>query len=251
MNFWEAIKRLFSESATDTDPQVDLNQIQSILGYHFRNTDILSVALAHRSYAKNGAAEVSSNERLEFLGDSVLGLVIADRLYKDRPDWQEGDLTKQKARLVNETTLANIGRDIGLNRHILLSPEEDRSGGRERSSIVADVFESVIAAVYLDGGFAAARDVILRLIYTRREIIVSDISVQNYKGELLELAQAQGHGMPRYEVVSETGPDHNKQFCVSVNVAGKEAGSGTGQSKKEAEQRAAAEAILSLREEER
>ncbi len=181
------------------------------------------------------------------MGDSVLGLAIADRLYLDYPDLSEGDLTKIKALLVNETTLAMIGREVGLNKHILLSPEEDRSGGRERGSIVSDSFESIIGAVFLDGGFLAAQDVVLRLIYVHRKKIMADKSQKNYKGELLELIQSRGNGMPRYDVVSEEGPDHDKIFWVEVAVNGDQLGRGEGASKKEAEQKAAREALSRMK----
>jgi len=225
------------------DLDTDLESVQNLLGYHFRAPDRLLLALTHRSYIRNGNALELSNERLEFLGDSVLGLIIAHRLFIDHPELSEGDLTKMKAMLVNETTLATVGQEVGLNLYIRLSPEEHNSGGRERPSIISDAFESVIGAIFLDGGFEAARDVVLRLIYTRKDQIVSDKAQRNYKGELLEMIQARGDGMPRYEVISEMGPDHEKVFEVVVSVAGRRVGEGIGLSKKEAEQKAARQAL--------
>lgn len=243
------IKRFFKDAFSPsswTTSHVDHEPISDLIGYHFRNPDLLQLALTHRSYVRSQNRDLPSNERLEFLGDSVLGLVIAKRLYLDFPDLSEGDLTKIKALLVNETTLAMIGREVGLNQHILLSPEEDRSGGRERGSIVSDAFESIIGAVFLDGGFLPAQDVVLRLIYIHRQKIMADKSQINYKGELLELIQSRSDSMPRYEVVSEEGPDHDKLFWVEVSVNGDQLGRGDGASKKEAEQKAAREALTTL-----
>ena len=246
MGFLDFIKRISGADRRRSHP-TNYEQVQNLIGYHFRNPERLRLALTHRSYVRVVDNSQPSNERLEFLGDSVLGLVIANQLYQDYAGKTEGDLTKLKAMLVNETTLATIGRRIGLNRYVRLSPEERRSGGSERPSIISDTFESVIGAVFLDGGYDAARDVVLRLIYVRHEKIVTDESQQNYKGDLLELIQARGEGMPRYEVVSEDGPDHEKVFHVVVAVGNRTRGEGVGSSKKEAEQRAAAEALSNYR----
>jgi ribonuclease-3 len=241
MRFWQSIKQLFfSERTLRCD---DLSAACDLLGYRFNDLSLLSLSLCHRSHMRTQPNGGESYERLEFLGDSVLGLAISQQLYLDNPDETEGNLTKTKAMLVNETTLAQIGREIGLNAHIRLSPEEEKSGGRDRNSIIADAFEAVIGAIYLDGGIEPARDVILKFIYSRRDSITSDLSQKNYKGDLLELAQARGTGVPRYDVISEIGPDHEKTFHVIVTVAGEKIGEGTGLSKKEAEQRAAAMAL--------
>lgn len=242
MGFREWLQELFA-AQKGVDNQVDLAQVQNIIGYHFRDPSLLLLGLTHRSYSYSIDDYPSSNERLEFLGDSVLGLVVAERLYKDNPDLREGELTKKKALLVSEATLAEVGIDCGLNRHLLLAPEEARTGGYERPSIVSDAVESVIGAIFLDGGFDAARDVVIRLIYTREPQISSDATRMNFKGELLELVQSRGEAAPVYEVVSETGPDHDKIFDITVSIGGKEIGSGSGRSKKEAEQHAAADAL--------
>lgn len=227
----------------------NLYAVQELLGYHFRDTGLLLLSLTHRSYSRFDQDHSPSNERLEFLGDSVLGLVIADQLFRDNPNLREGELTQIKAKLVNETALASVAADIGLNKFLRLSPEEDKAGGRSRLSIVSDAFESVIAAVYLDGGLDAARDVILRLIYSRRCELAADSAQRNYKGELLELTQSRGDGAPRYDVLAAEGPDHRKRFNIAVYVAGERVGSGEGSSKKEAEQHAAAVALELLSEE--
>jgi ribonuclease-3 len=242
MSVWNKVKNLFSTIAKIRS-EVNLDEVQRLIGYHFRDENLLSLGLTHRSFLRFNNDRSPSNERLEFLGDSVLGLIIASRLFHDHPEESEGNLTKLKAMLVNENTLSSISREIGLNNYILMSPEEEKSGGRDRPSIVSDTFESVIGAVFLDGGFEAARDVVLRLIYTRKENITTDDTQRNYKGELLELAQARGDGMPRYDVISEKGPDHEKEFHVMVTVSGKRIGEGVGSSKKEAEQKAASMAL--------
>jgi ribonuclease-3 len=232
----------------NADSKKSLEQTQDLIGYRFGDPRLLKLALTHRSFTKSVSNHAPSNERLEFLGDSVLGLVIAHQLYIDHPNQREGDLTKAKAMLVSETTLSQVGKEIGLHEHIHLSPEEDKTGGRERASIVSDAFESVIGAVYLDGGLNAARDLILRLIYSRKSSILSDISQKNFKGDLLELIQSRGEGMPRYEVISEVGPDHHKVFHVVVKVNGDTVGEGRGLSKKEAEQKAANQALEDLQD---
>lgn len=246
MGVWDRLKQLFTPDQ-QVHRLITVEAVQDLIGYHFRSTDVLQLALTHRSFAHAADQYHLSNERLEFLGDSVLGLVIAERLYADYPDMREGELTKRKALLVSETTLADIGIRTGLNRHLLLAPEEDRSGGRVRASIVSDAVESIIGAVFLDGGFDAARDVVLRLIYTHEPTVTTDSSRQNFKGELLELMQSRGEGMPQYDVVSESGPDHEKVFCVDVLLNGRKIGSGSGHSKKEAEQRAASSALEQVR----
>lgn len=248
-----SLKRFFKNaffSSSNNDNEFEPEAIYDILGYHFRQPEFLKLALTHRSFVRSQSDFIPSNERLEFLGDSVLGLVIADQLYQDNPHLSEGDLTKMKALLVNEMTLSMIGRKVGLNKYIRLSAEEDRAGGRERDSIVSDSMEAVIGAIYLDGGLDATRDVILRLLYVHREMIMADESQQNYKGDLLEIVQGEGAGMPRYEVVEESGPDHDKLFKVEVSVNGHPLGSGDGSSKKEAEQKAARVALTRMKEQE-
>jgi ribonuclease-3 len=241
MGFFDSLRQLFS-LGPKSDAEL-LAAVSKLIGYRFKDTAHLALGLSHRSYIRTQPGGSNSYERLEFLGDSVLGLVIAEQLYRDRPGETEGDLTKIKAMLVNETTLAQVGREIGLNAHILLSPEEEKSGGRDRNSIVADAFEAVIGAIYLDGGIDPAREFILNRIYSRRDSITSDLAQRNYKGDLLEFVQSRGEGVPKYDVISEAGPDHDKTFHVIVTVTGEKIGEGTGQSKKEAEQKAAAMAL--------
>lgn len=242
MALWTRIRRLLSRSSR-VSYTGDFDRLEDILGHHFRDRALLQQGLTHRSIVRARNGPVPTNERLEFLGDSVLGLVIADQLCREHPHMAEGDLTKLKAMLVNETALSRVATEIGLNKYIMISSDEEKSGGRERASIISDAFEAIIGAIYLDAGIEAARRMILDSLYSRRDIIVSDDSQRNFKGELLELIQAQGAGSLQYEVVSETGPDHDKIFCVAVRVGDERLGEGVGPSKKEAEQRAAAMAL--------
>ncbi len=220
-------------------------------GYRFSNVSLLLEALTHRSYVYHSNGSAVSNERLEFLGDSVLGVVIAKYLFDNNPDYDEGDLTKTKALLVNETSLSMVGADIGLNDLILMSPEEEKSGGRDRSSIISDAMEAVIGALFLDGGLKAARNFIYQTVLRYSDEIFSDSTQRNYKGELLEFMQHRGQPPPYYEVISEEGPDHEKTFHVIVKTAGELSGTGSGPSKKEAEQKAAAESLKRLKRQER
>lgn len=214
--------------------------------YFFKNSRLLVEALTHRSYIRTENPEGISNERLEYLGDSVLGLLIAEYLFLGHPDFAEGELTKTKAMLVNETTLSMVGQSSGLNGFIFMSQDEENSGGRERNSIVSDAMESVIGAIFLDGGIESARQFILRTIIPHVDEVLSDSRHRNYKGELLEFMQARGKGTPHYEVLSEDGPDHAKEFRVGVFTDGEMTGVGIGQSKKEAEQKAAAISLSAL-----
>ncbi|MBN2225877.1 MAG: ribonuclease III [candidate division Zixibacteria bacterium] len=223
-----------------------IQDFQTKLGYRFKNESFLLEALTHRSYVRTVDHNTRSNERLEFLGDSVLGMVIAEHLLLSNPKFDEGDLTKCKALLVNEAALAGVAMESGLNRFILLSPDEERTGGRERNSIMSDAVEAVIGAIFLDGGLNPARDFIRRILIIRENEILNDVSQRNFKGELLEYLQARGGGPPHYEVLSEEGPDHNKTFTIAVYTNGEMTGTGTGSTKKEAEQQAAAVALERL-----
>ena len=170
MDFWDNFKNIFIRNIEISEKDT-VEIVQKIIGYSFREPSMLIQSLTHRSYHRLKDQNHLSNERLEYLGDSVLGLVIADKLFHDFSHYQEGKLTKTKAMMVNEITLFNVGKEIGLNKYIFMSPEEEKLGGRERPSIISDAFESVIGSVYLDGGYESARDVVLRLIYTRKDSI--------------------------------------------------------------------------------
>ena len=225
MKLFGSIKNLLRKSQKQAHHELAFEFCDKF-GYRFKNPALLIEALTHRSYIYTSNDEMRSNERLEFLGDSVLGLIIAEYLFRLHSDYNEGDLTKTKAILVNEITLAKVGIDSGLNNLILLSPEEEKSGGRERASIISDAMEAVIGALYLDSGLEASEEFIRRQIISRAGELLSDSAQRNYKGELLEYLQSLGKEPPYYEVVEESGPDHEKTFKVVVRTAGEVTGSG-------------------------
>lgn len=224
-----------------------LNKIQDKLGYRFKNLVLLGEALSHRSYTQTvPKAPFPSYERLEFLGDSVLGMVVAEILFRKYDMMGEGELTKTKAILVNVHTLARISREIGINKFVKLSEEEDKAGGRERNSIIADCLEAVIGSIFLDGGIRPARKFIQTHFMKNLPEILNDQSLRNYKGELLELVQANSLLSPRYEILKTEGPDHMKKFTVGVYLGQKKIGTGHGLNKKEAEQHAAQKGLEKL-----
>ena len=220
-------------------------ELEQNLGYTFHDPQLLQNALTHSSYAnENRAKNIPDNERLEFLGDSILGFVVAEYLYRTFPNKPEGELTRIRADLVCEKNLARAAEPIRLGDFLLLGHGEEHGGGRKRDSIVSDAMESVIAASFLDGGFEAARGIIERLI-------LSDVRADNphnydYKTALQELVQRKRDQSLRYELTGTIGPDHDKQFQVAVELNGTVCGTGTGSSKKRAEQAAAADAIAHL-----
>ncbi len=206
--------------------------------------DLLERSLTHRSYAyENGG--LPTNERLEFLGDSVLGLVVTDALYRTHPDLPEGQLAKLRAAVVNSRALAGIGRELALGEHLLLGRGEETTGGRDKSSIVADTVEAVIGAVYIDRGLEAATALVHRLVDPLIEEAAELGAGLDWKTSLQELCATASYGVPEY-VVAESGPDHQKSFRARVRVAGELYGDGHGRSKKEAEQEAAATAYAEL-----
>ena len=219
-------------------------ELETGLGYVFQNKQLLENALTHSSYANERRDGRSSNERLEFLGDSILGFVVADDLFLKNPDKPEGELTRIRADLVCERNLAKAAGTIRLGEFLLLGHGEEHGGGRYRDSIVSDAMESVIAAAYLDGGFQAAKGIIERLILTN--IPVGRPGNFDYKTMFQELVQREKDQIIHYELTGQFGPDHNKTFEVAVHLNGKCVGCGTGRSKKKAEQAAAEQAIANL-----
>lgn len=224
-----------------------LAELQARLGHPFRDERLLRLALTHPSVAHEANAPAAHNQRLEFLGDSVLGLVLSRELFEKFPDADEGQLTKSRARLVNATSLAAHGRALDLGAHLILSQGEENTGGRERNSAMADAFEAVLGAVYLDGGFEAARDFVLREFAADLAAFVVPSAIENPKGELQELLQAQSPVAPVYETISTEGPDHDRQFVCAVFHNGVELARGSGKSKKAAESDAALAALGKLR----
>ena len=222
-----------------------IKDLETAIGYRFRNIQLLQNALTHSSYAnERWHNSLLSNERLEFLGDSVLGMLVAEYLYKTFPDRPEGELTRMRADMVCEHTLATVANKIGLGEHLLLGHGEERLGGRSRESILADATESVIAACFLDGGLAAAEQFVKRYILV--EVPVSRPNNLDYKTALQELVQQKKNQVLSYTLVGQSGPDHDKQFDVEVSLNGAVVGSGSGRSKKRAEQMAAKAAIEKL-----
>ena len=222
-----------------------IKDLETAIGYRFHNITLLQNALAHSSYANERWHDsLKSNERLEFLGDSILGMVVAEHLYRNFPDRPEGELTRMRADMVCERALARVAEQISLGRHLLLGNGEEQGGGRGRDSILADAVESVIAACFLDGGMDAARGFINRFVL--EDVPVRKLRNADYKTALQELVQQKKNQVLSYELVGEEGPDHNKTFRVSVSLNGKVVGEGTGSSKKRAEQDAAHGAIQLL-----
>ncbi len=225
----------------------EYEELQTQLGYTFRDFRLLQLALTHPSVAHEQGAPVQTNQRLEFLGDAVLQLVLTRELYEKFPSFDEGPLTKARAKLVNRRTLAEHGRELGLGTHLILSRGEETHGGRERPSALADVFEALLGAIFLDGGFDVAQTFILQ----RFRMAFGGLSVipilENPKGELQELLQAVSAEAPEYHVVSATGPDHDRVFECKVHHGGVELARGSGKSKKAAESEAALAALTKLR----
>lgn len=219
-----------------------IKELEAAIGYQFRNITLLQNALAHSSYANERWHDpLKSNERLEFLGDSVLGMLVAEHLYRTFPDRPEGELTRMRADMVCEKTLAKVANTLGLGAHLLLGRGEELGGGRGRDSILADAVESVIAACYLDGGMDAAVQFIQKFILVN--VPVSKLQNADYKTALQELVQQKKNQTLSYVLVGESGPDHDKQFRVELMLNGNLVGHGTGTSKKRAEQAAAKAAI--------
>lgn len=235
-------KNLFTKTKAPT-----LEELEKKLGYGFKNKAILNEALTHRSsLIETGKERNSSYERLEFLGDAVLGLSVSRYLFENFPDKDEGELTKIKATLVSEANLSRKAKLIALGRFLHLSSEEEKSGGRSRHSILSDSYEAILGAIFLDGGLREVERFIQCHLLKDIKETAEDRSFHNYKGDLLELLQAEGEGIPRYEVLEEEGPDHKKTFTVGVYSKGKHLGTGKGTSKKEAEQNAAKMALEEL-----
>ena len=222
-----------------------LKDLEKAIGYQFKNITLLQNALSHSSYANERWHDsLKSNERLEFLGDSILGMVTAEYLYRNFPDRPEGDLTRMRADMVCERSLAVAAERIALGDHLLLGNGEEAGGGRRRDSILADAVESVIAACFLDGGMEPARRFIDTFVLT--EVPVKKLRNADYKTALQELVQQKKNQILSYALVGESGPDHDKKFEVEVSLNGKMVGRGSGSSKKRAEQDAAKAAIEAL-----
>ncbi len=226
-------------------------QIEAFVGRSIRDLALYERALRHRSVLRGQPnSHLQSNERLEFLGDAVLGVVVAERLYADFPDRDEGFLTRTRAKLVNGAILASYAEALGLGPLLLLSPNMAQAEGRQNATILADAFEAVLGALYLDLGFPAARAFVFNLIDEHLDLDEIAEQRSNFKSLLLEYVQARGQPQPAYHVIAEDGPSHERRFTIEVRVEKRALGSGRARSKKQAEQQAAREALDRLREEE-
>jgi ribonuclease-3 len=225
-----------------------LSELEKVLAYRFQNNEFLVTALSHRSYVNSQRTDkkIESNERMEFLGDSVLNIIVTDYLYHEFPDKEEGRMSKMKSLVVSSRVLGLCAETWKLGDFILLSRSEEKSGGRKRLSILADAYEAVIGAVYLDGGLEAARKLIHSSLMSIMEEVLDDEELANYKSKLLEYTQSRGMGIPSYDVLEETGPEHQKSFVVGVYVQNQEWGRGGGNSKKSAEQAGARVALTNM-----
>ena len=225
-----------------------LDELQEAIGYRFRNLQLLEQALTHSSYAnEKGLGHLGCNERLEFLGDAVLELIYSDFLYHRYPTLPEGDMTKTRASVVCEPTLALCAAEFSLGRYLRLGRGEDMTGGRNRNSVVSDALEALIGAIYLDGGFASAKEFVIRFV-------MNDIEHKKLfydsKTILQEMIQGRQQDELRYVMLGEEGPDHDKTFLAAAMLGSREIGRGSGRTKKAAEQMAAYRGILALRQEE-
>ena len=225
----------------------DLAAFQDRLGRKFQDEGLLRLALTHPSVAHEANIATAHNQRLEFLGDAVLQLVLTRALYENFPEFDEGPLTKARAKLVNRRTLAEHARALGLGAHLILGHGEATHGGRERPSALADAFEAVLGAIFLDGGFDAAREFILREFSPAFGTLSALPTIENPKGELQELLQERSPLAPEYQTISATGPDHDRVFECVVRHGGVELARGSGKSKKAAESDAALAALKKLR----
>jgi ribonuclease-3 len=228
----------------------DLKGLQERLGYEFHDVKLLELALTHPSVAHEQEAPVATNQRLEFLGDAVLGLVLTSELFEKFPEMDEGPLTKARAQLVNQRTLCEQARALGFGEQLIMSRGELGSGGRDRASSLADAFEAVIGAIFMDGGYTPACEFVLRCFRDRFDGFRILPNLSNPKGELQEFLQSRSPEPPRYAITSSSGPDHDRRFECAVSHEGRHLGSGAGRSKREAESAAAHDALVRLKNEE-
>jgi ribonuclease-3 len=226
---------------------LDLSTLQKTLGIDFRNQALLKQALVHSSYINENPTDSSGdNERLEFLGDAVLGFIITEKLYREYPDSSEGEMTRVRAALVNGNALAGIARRMGLGEALYMGKGEESSGGRNKKPNLAGALEALIAAVYLDRGITATRKFVLRLLEEEITDVLSKSAVRDAKSRLQEIVQSRSQGMPLYQIIEEHGPSHEKIFTVEVIIGDVAMGRGTGKSKKQAETAAARAALEKL-----
>lgn len=223
----------------DQERKKELLLFEKHIGIRFRKLELLNLAFCHRSYANESGADISNNEKLEFLGDSVLGLVVSEYLYRTLTDRAEGDLARIKSFVVSEDSLAEIAKSIKVDNFILIGKGEEYSGGRSKKAILADCMEAVIGAYYLDSGFKASRSFVLKYLVPEINKVLENRHKKDYKTLLQEYVQKRYKSYPRYSLVKKTGPDHDRTFWIEVTIQGQSYGPGKGKNKKEAEQHAA------------
>lgn len=227
---------------------LDLKPLEKILRYSFKNKELLVLAVKHRSYLSiSHEHEYDSNERLELLGDAVLELIATEYLYHRFKTEDEGSLSQKRSVLVSRMVLGKIAAEMQLGSFLLLNKGEEKTGGRTRHSNLANLFEALLGAIYLDGGYTPSQKFVQTFLLKKTDTLLSQESNINYKSTLLELAQAQGLGIPTYHVLKERGPDHKKEFFISAELPDKRSAQGSGKSKKKAEQKAAAELLRILK----
>lgn len=226
--------------------QKKIDELEKHLGYTFTTKQLLITSFIHRSYVNENKQVSEHNERLEFLGDSVLGLIIAEYLFAKLPNTPEGELSYLRSRLVEATACAHYAEILNLKRYLIMGKGERTNAGRGRDSILSDLFEAIVGAIYIDGGFEAARNFIFSKLQEAFDEILKT-PIQNWKALLQDYSQKKFQKPPHYRLVSESGPDHNKVFEIAVSVNEEEVGFGQGESKKEAQQQAAKDAIEKLK----
>ncbi len=223
-----------------------LDQLEKQLHYAFHNRSLLETALTHTSFVKGDARGTAHNERMEFLGDAVLELIVSEHLYHTRPDLQEGEMTRTRARLVCEGALFYAAKELGLPEHLRLGHGEEVTGGRQKPSVVSDTMEAVIGAIFLDGGLEKAKAFVLERVISLLENARVDIQDSDYKTRLQEYAQKDRLGQPVYQLIGTSGPEHSKVFTMEVQLAGQALGQGIGATKQSAGQAAAKAALIGL-----
>lgn len=246
------ITRLFKSSASqESTTKSRFFDLEELIKYHFKEPKFLEHALTHKSAAPiEDVKGLYSNERLEFLGDAVLNCLVTEHLYFTYPDKSEGQLSKIKSLIVSRKILGEIAAELKLGNYVIFGLSEEKSGGRTRMSILSNTFESILGAIYLDGGLIAAKFMLENLLFGRISDFLKDTENINYKSRILELAQGDGFGIPRYVTVDASGPDHAKEFTVRIEIAGVPMGEGKGSNKKIAQQIAAKNASLQYNKEE-
>ncbi|NCN04116.1 MAG: ribonuclease III [Spirochaetales bacterium] len=217
----------------------ELSLFEKRIGIRFRRVDLLNLAFCHRSFANEQANPVGNNEKLEFLGDSILGFLVSEYLYLRLLNKSEGDLAKIKSFVVSETSLAQISKDLEIDKFLLLGRGEDVSGGRDKKALLADAFEAVLGAIYLEVGMKVTKKFVLRFLVPEIQKVLENKHIKDYKTLLQEFVQKEYKSYPRYQLVKKTGPDHAKIFWIEVVVDSTTFGPGQGRNKKEAEQKAA------------